>query len=78
MNKSILVVLAVLGTSLYAQDFRATLSGQVTDPSHSAIPNAMVRATNLDNNAVKETKTANGGKKQTGALSCPRSPEFPP
>jgi len=41
----------------HAQDFRATLSGQVTDPSGSAIPNATVKATNLTNKEVKDATT---------------------
>ena len=50
-----------MAATLSAQDFRATLSGQVTDPSHAAIPGANVKATNLNNNAVKEAKTNIGG-----------------
>ena len=44
-----------------AQDFRATLSGQITDASHSAIPGATVKATNLSNNAIKEAKSNTEG-----------------
>ena len=44
-----------------AQDFRATLSGSVTDQSHAAVPGATVKAVNLDNNAVKEAKTNSSG-----------------
>ena len=46
---------------LFAQDFRATLSGTVTDPSGAAIPNAIVRTTNNATNAAKEGKTTNDG-----------------
>ena len=55
------VALCAIAATLSAQDFRATLSGQVTDPSHAAIPGANVKATNLNNNAVKEAKTNIGG-----------------
>lgn len=40
-----------------AQDFRATITGQVTDPSGAAIPNATVKATNSATNEVKQVKT---------------------
>jgi len=46
---------------LYAQDFRATLTGTVTDPSGAAIPNATVKATNIAVNATKEAKTTSEG-----------------
>src|ERR1700720_1193010 len=42
---------------LPAQDFRATILGQVTDPSGSAIPNATVKAIQVDTNEVTEAKT---------------------
>src|ERR1051326_658078 len=46
---------------LPAQDYRATILGQVTDPSGSAIPNATVKATRVDTNETTEAKTnANG------------------
>ena len=58
--RSVLGVL-LLSAGLYAQDFRATLTGTVTDPSGSAIPNATVRATNIAINATKEAKTTSEG-----------------
>ncbi|MCU1260477.1 MAG: hypothetical protein JWO80_3362 [Bryobacterales bacterium] len=39
------------------QDFRATVTGQVTDPAKASVPNANVKATNFGNNEVTETKT---------------------
>jgi hypothetical protein len=50
-----------LAVTLPAQDFRATLSGQVTDQSHAAVPGATVKATNLNNNAIKEARTNSSG-----------------
>ncbi|MBI3208256.1 MAG: carboxypeptidase regulatory-like domain-containing protein [Candidatus Solibacter usitatus] len=47
----------VLLSSLAAQDFRATISGQVTDESGSAIPGAKVRAIQLSTNQVTEKTT---------------------
>jgi Carboxypeptidase regulatory-like domain len=48
-------------TSLFAQDFRATLTGTVTDPSGAAVPNANIKATNTGTNLVKETKSNGNG-----------------
>lgn len=54
--------LILLSTGLFAQDFRATLSGDVTDPSGAAIPGATVKATNKGSNATKEAKTTREGR----------------
>ncbi len=51
----VLVVLCLAGLS--AQDFRATLTGMVTDPSGAVIPGATVKAANTATNAVKEAQT---------------------
>jgi hypothetical protein len=55
LNRVSLAFLVAAGA--FAQDFRATLSGSVTDPSGAVIPGATVRAINLGTNAVKETQT---------------------
>jgi hypothetical protein len=47
------LALPALSATLSAQDFRATLSGQITDQSHAAIPGANVKATNLNNNGIQ-------------------------
>ena len=44
-----------------AQDFRAVISGQVTDPSGSAIPGVTIRATNVATSEVREVKTTAEG-----------------
>ncbi|HET8548138.1 MAG TPA: TonB-dependent receptor, partial [Bryobacteraceae bacterium] len=41
----------------FAQDFRATLSGIITDPSGAAIPTATVKAIKEGTNETKETQT---------------------
>jgi hypothetical protein len=41
----------------FGQDFRATLTGQITDPSGAAIPNATVKLTNNATNEVKQVTT---------------------
>ncbi len=45
----------------FAQDFRATLTGQVTDPSGSAIPNANVKISSNATNETKQVKTNDSG-----------------
>lgn len=57
------LVLAVvaLSAAAIAQDFRATLSGSVTDPSGAAIPDAMVKAVNSATNEAREVKTTSLG-----------------
>src|SRR5690348_14564217 len=45
----------------FAQDFRATLTGQVTDGSGAAVPDATVKATNTATNEVKQVKTNDSG-----------------
>jgi hypothetical protein len=55
-----IVALLLLAVGLYAQD-QATLTGTVTDPSGSAIPNATVKAVNTATNNTSETKTTSDG-----------------
>ena len=55
------LALAVLAAAAFAQDFRATLTGLVTDPSGAAIPGATVKATNTSTNAFKDAKTTSLG-----------------
>jgi Carboxypeptidase regulatory-like domain len=56
-RKCALALLLLSCASLFAQDFRATLTGTVTDPSGAAVPNATVKATNTGTNIAKETQT---------------------
>ncbi len=53
--------LSFLAFPLSAQDFRATLLGQVTDASGAAVPNATVKATRTENRIVSEVKTTANG-----------------
>ncbi len=57
MVRRCILLLLIVGGFAFAQDFRATLSGVVTDPSGAAIPGATVKATNTSTNAVKEAQT---------------------
>ena len=54
-------ICVLLATCLSAQDFRATLNGLVTDPSGAAIPSAIIRATNVATNEVREAKATSLG-----------------
>jgi hypothetical protein len=47
--------------TLFAQDYRATITGQVTDASKSAIPNAIVRAIQPETNEVTQATTNQEG-----------------
>jgi hypothetical protein len=60
IQRSVLALL-ILSAGLYAQEFRATLSGTVTDASGGAIPNATVKAVNAAVNSTNETKTSGDG-----------------
>ncbi len=62
MRSLFVVILAglLLGNG-HAQDFRATLTGLVTDPSGAVIPGATVKATNTTTNAGTETRTTELG-----------------
>src|SRR5260370_41950358 len=56
-----LVCLTIVALTCFAQEYRATLTGAVTDPSGAAIPGATVKATNTATRQVSETKTASAG-----------------
>ncbi len=61
MIRKCVLALVLASCGLWAQDFRATLSGTVTDPSGAAVPNANIKATNTANNVAKETKSNSDG-----------------
>jgi hypothetical protein len=60
------IVLMALASSLslpvFAQEFRSTLSGRVTDPSGAAIPNAKVLAVSAETGARAEATTGSEGE----------------
>ena len=66
MKKVLSTVLTLVCTSVLAQDYRATITGQVTDTSGSSVPNATVKVTNAGTNESIEVKT-NG----TGSYTVP-------
>src|SRR5229473_224693 len=48
--------------SSVAQEYRATLAGEVTDPSGSAVDAARVTATSVDRNVIYESTTNSAGR----------------
>src|SRR5215468_6095979 len=54
-----LMALTAIG---FAQDFRATISGLVTDQNGQAVANAIVKAIRVDTNETKEVKTTSEGR----------------
>ncbi|MCX6610157.1 MAG: carboxypeptidase-like regulatory domain-containing protein, partial [Acidobacteria bacterium] len=59
LKVSLMMTLCAL---LYAQEFRSTLSGRVTDPSGASIPNAKVIATEANTGAKAEVNTSPDGE----------------
>jgi hypothetical protein len=63
------VVWALCGVTLaWAQEDRAAISGQITDPSGSAVPNAAVTARNLERNTSSNVVSSDTGRYQVGFL----------
>lgn len=61
MKRLVLLFLVSMGVYAYAQDSRGSITGQVTDPTGAALPNASVTVTNSDTGAVfHATTTAEG------------------
>ncbi len=56
MKQRLFLALTALAVCVFAQDFRATIQGQITDPSGAVVPGASVKATNQSTNVAKEVK----------------------
>ena len=63
-----LLVLGSVPAVTEAQEYRATIAGQVTDSSHAAIPGATVKAIQRSTNTVTEAKTNSEGYYTLGFL----------
>src|SRR5262245_20170517 len=57
MTRKLLVLTALCVSTALPQDFRASITGSVTDPSGAVIPNASVKAIKQGTNETKETIT---------------------
>src|SRR5438477_350063 len=55
-------VLAVVVSTAFAQEFRATLAGEVTDSSGAAVAGAKVAATSVERNVLYESITNSAGR----------------
>ncbi|MBS1831044.1 MAG: TonB-dependent receptor [Acidobacteria bacterium] len=51
-----------LASTLHAQDFRASLTGLITDPAGAAVPGAKVKALNTRTNAASEAVSNEAGR----------------
>src|SRR5689334_6207727 len=55
------LIATVLIASAFAQEFRATLNGRVTDATGSGVPDAKVTATNVQTNEAASATTGGDG-----------------
>lgn len=58
---SLLLAICLLGTLALAQEFRATITGHVVDPSGAAVANATVQARNIETNEMATATTESAG-----------------
>jgi len=58
--RTTLMLSAIVAAGL-AQDFRATITGLVTDPNSAAVPGATVKAINIETDETKEVRTTSDG-----------------
>jgi hypothetical protein len=63
-----IVLLLCACLPLFAQEFRATISGSITDPTDAPIGGAKITATNLDRNAITESESTGAGVYTIGPL----------
>jgi hypothetical protein len=59
--KSLPGLVALIGLSLFAQDFRATISGRITDSSDAPVPNVRLTATNVETGIVTTASSNDAG-----------------
>src|SRR5262245_24639708 len=57
-----LPIIVLLIASVLAQDYRATISGLVTDPNGLPVAGATVKAVRIDTNETKEVRTTSEGR----------------
>jgi hypothetical protein len=61
MGTRLALILILILARARGQDFRATIAGQVTDASHAAVPEAVVKAIHKATNTVTEARTNKEG-----------------
>ena len=61
MGTRLALILIPIFAQAWGQDFRATIVGQVTDASHAAVPEALVKAIHKSTNTVTEARTNKEG-----------------
>jgi len=64
----LLLGLLVCALVLPAQEFRATISGTITDPTDAPVAGAKITATNVDRNATTESESTGAGVYTIGPL----------
>ena len=62
MKRIALLLLLFVSASVFAQEFRATLSGRVTDATGAVIPNAKIVVTNTDTGVKVSLATDKSGQ----------------
>jgi hypothetical protein len=66
--KTVWCLFLLIGSHVFAQEFRATIAGQVTDPQGAAIEGAKVVARNVERNIPYEAVTNSAGRYVTQFL----------
>src|ERR1700722_14763936 len=61
IKRSLVSLLLLLSSALFAQDFRATLTGTVNDPTGAVVPGATVKAVNTATNETKQVQSDSQG-----------------
>src|SRR5437868_9052041 len=61
MKRLVLLVLLFFGLPAFAQEFRSTLTGRVTDPSGAVIPGAQITVRNTETGATVNTVSDKSG-----------------
>jgi len=66
MKRIVLMVLLLVSGTLFSQEFRATLTGRITDQSGAVIPAAQITVTNMDTGVIVNAKSD-----KTGSYTVP-------
>ena len=61
MFARLIFILSALASTLLAQETRATITGQVTDPSGSAVPNSVIAVVNVETGVSTKIRSNDAG-----------------